>query len=100
MRHPELHQTPEVLAFEASTVERARIELGQHTDGRWMWATSMQGGNAGHGYACGAKWKRFAPSRGDALDNACAELAAKGYVTPRVRDWLATLQTPQGDLFG
>lgn len=99
MRHPDLHQSPEVLRCEFGRTERAVIEVGQHDDGRWMWATQVQTANEGRGYACGAKWERFAETRADAIDSAIEEIAATSYVTARIRQWLASLQPPQVDLF-
>ena len=98
-RHPDLHQSPEVLRVEFSKVEGAVIEIGQHDDGRWMWATKVQTTNAGYGYACAEKWKHFAPTRSEAIASAIEEIASTSYITPRIREWLASLQPPQGALF-
>ena len=98
-RHPDLHQSPEVLRVEVSKSECAVIEVGQHDDGRWMWATKLQTTTAGHGYACGAKWKHFAATRSEAISSAIDEIASMSYITPRIRDWLKSLQPPQGSLF-
>lgn len=99
MRHPDLHQSPEVLSAVFGRTESVVIEIGQHDDGRWMWATRVQTANTGYGYACGAKWKRFAESRAEAFSNACNEIASTSYITARIREWLASLQPAQVDLF-
>ena len=52
----------------------ADIELHQHDDGLWMWATSYCSDGAGGGYRVGAKWGHFAETRDDALYYAIAEL--------------------------
>lgn len=46
---------------------RAAIQLHQHTDGRWMWATTCHTGSGGYGYKVGVKWGLFAATRDDAL---------------------------------
>ena len=53
-----------------------RIQLAQHTDGRWMWAVSISGPVSGYGYAPNPKWGKFASSRGGAVEGARQEAAA------------------------
>ncbi len=48
----------------------ATIELQQHIDGRWMWATSVYGRNGGRGYGVMPKWGNFT------TDHAAAKIAA------------------------
>ncbi|MCD1620829.1 hypothetical protein K7H20_22480 [Salipiger manganoxidans] len=48
----------------------AEIELHQHEDGRWMWAT----GTCGGGYKVGPKWGKFAATQQEATRYAAAEL--------------------------
>lgn len=94
-RHPDLHPNPEVLAMPATAKANAWIELGQHEDGRWMWGLNVFDRNQGYGFACSAKWQRFAPTRDMALRAAIAE--AFGYLVERnradgdVAGWLGTL---------
>lgn len=51
----------------------ACIQLHRHEDGSWMWAVRTAGG----GYKVGAKWGKFAATRGDALHHAVRELEAR-----------------------
>ena len=99
-RHPELHQNPEVIAMpRQKNTDRASIELGQHTDGRWMWATSCCEDYKYRGYCCGAKWGNFAPTRDAALRCAVEEILA--ITKHAVADWAAQqLEHQQLDLFG
>ena len=103
MRHPELHQNPEVIDMQMTRRASAKIELAQHDDGRWMWATSWAEGFSGRGYACAAKWGRFAPTRQAALEAAIAEAmeqtARASSDCPNVREWLESLWPRQGDMF-
>lgn len=48
----------------------ARIEMHQHTDGRWMWSASA----VGRSYKVGPKWGRFAQDRETALRGAAREV--------------------------
>ncbi|UWQ47284.1 hypothetical protein [Leisingera aquaemixtae] len=54
--------------------DTAAIELHQHTDGMWMWATQASLGGNGYGYSVGPKWGNFAHSRADALWLAADEI--------------------------
>src|SRR5690606_38100828 len=101
MRHPELHQHPEAITMPTARKARATIELGQHSDGRWMWAVRWHDGFSGQGYCCAEKWGNFATTRQAALDAAIAEgleqtSQAQG-ACPTVRRWLASLSPPQCD---
>jgi hypothetical protein len=75
----------------------ATIEIHQHTDGRWMWATGWMLDWQGSGYRVGPKWGHFAESRDDALHYAKEELRTAmeriGDVAHRrpVLAWLETL---------
>lgn len=104
VRHPSLHQNPEILTMPTTRNAAARIELGQHTDGRWMWGLSWQDGFSGCGFCCGPKWGCFAPTREAALDAAiaqCLEQTAKANTDCKtVRAWAQTLCSRQEDLFG
>ena len=103
MRHPELHQNPEVLCLPITRGASAKIELGQHADGRWMWGLSWGEGFSGGGYCCAAKWNRFASTRDEALRAAIAEgferTERASCDCPTVRAWLETLCPQQLDLF-
>ncbi len=55
---------------------KARIELHQHDDGLWMWATQFQLSSWGGGYHVGPKWGKFAETRDAALFHAVQELKA------------------------
>lgn len=48
----------------------AALQLHEHEDGRWMWATSHAGG----GYKVGPKWGRFAETQAEATRFAAAEI--------------------------
>ncbi len=54
---------------------RADIKLHRHTDGLWMWSTSVNCDESGRGYQVGPKWGNFAESRDDALYYAVQEIA-------------------------
>ena len=103
MRHHELHQDPEILHMPTMRSAQASIELGQHTDRRWMWAVSWAEGFSGKGYCCAAKWNRFAATREEALCAAIAEgleqTERASSDCPTVRAWLETLCPPQRDMF-
>ena len=97
-RHEDLHPNPEVLQMTATRAAAAEIELGEHIDGRWMWAFSWREGFSAHGFACAAKWDRFAGTRAEALDAAIKEMRAE--VQSEVLAWLETLSRPvQTDMF-
>ena len=99
LRHTELHPNPEVLQMRTTSVAAAEIALGEYSDGRWMWAFSWREGFAGHGFACSAKWNRFASTRAEALENAIREMRKE--VKSEVREWLENLSAPaQVDMFG
>ena len=104
-RHEELHPNPEILQMRMTKkLAAAEIELGEHTDGRWMWAFSWQEGFSARGFACAAKWGRFAPTREHALDAAILEmrrdLEKRKDAKPEVSAWLETLSRPaQADMF-
>jgi hypothetical protein len=77
--------------------DRTRIEIHQHTNGKWMWSTSFMADNAGGGYRVGSKWGRFAESREDALFFAVEELEASmsknsGPDASLILKWLQTLK--------
>ena len=57
-----------------SAVPTVAIELAQHTDGLWMWATHTHFANGGGGYRVGPKWGKFADTRDEALWAACYEI--------------------------
>lgn len=103
MRHPALHQNPERIEMQPTRGAEAAIELGQHADGRWMWALSWQEGHSGSGYCLGEKWGNFAETRQSALDAAVAEglqQTSRAYSECRnVRAWLEAMSQKQGDLF-
>jgi len=65
LQHPRLH-----------FAQLARIEIAQHTDKHWMWATSLYGGNGGRGYCVHPKWGNFTYSRLAAIDAAIEEIRA------------------------
>ncbi len=72
-------QVDEVLALKnpklPNGVPTAKIELHQHSDGKWMWSTSAHLSNdGGYGYRVGPKWGKFAGCRDDALHWARKEL--------------------------
>ena len=96
-RHPELHQSPEILSMPTTRNASAEIELGQHTDGRWMWAISWREGFTASGFCCGAKWGRFAGTRQAALNGAIEEM--KAATKAEARAWAETLVSVQRDLF-
>jgi hypothetical protein len=78
--------------------DRARIELHQHTDGLWMWATGYHDdGGSGGGYRVGPKWGNFAASRDDALFYACEEIRSRtsgdSKALVAIRRWLDELAT-------
>lgn len=98
LQHTELHPNPEVVCMRTTSAAAAEIRLGEHSDGRWMWAFSWREGFTGHGFACAAKWNRFAPTRAEALDSAIREMRKE--VKAEVREWLETLSAPvQADMF-
>lgn len=103
-RHPDLHQNPEIISLPISRRADARIEVAQHTDGQWMWSTSWHEGFSGQGYAVGAKWGNFAPSRAVAITKAVAEIMKQTESAAsdcsEVRAWAARVCPVQGDLFG
>lgn len=99
MRLPELHPNPEVMRFDGGTCLFAKVELGQHTDGRWMWAMSFFTAKHGAGYACGPKWGNFAEDRITALDSAIAELRERAG-PGEIADWAESLNPRQASLFG
>lgn len=63
-----------VLNHPKMAFDRAEIQLHQHTDGLWMWATAAHGTNGGYGYNVGPKWGRFAKTRDEALWLAADEI--------------------------
>ncbi|WP_022727266.1 hypothetical protein [Fodinicurvata sediminis] len=63
---------------------KARIELHQHSDGLWMWATNFNLSGWGGGYRVGPKWGKFADTRDAALHHAVQEI--KGRVAKRARE--------------
>ena len=103
-RDPCLHQNPEIIAMPRTRSADACIEVAQHTDGRWMWATSWMEGFSGMGYCCGVKWGKFAPSRSAAIASAVAEIMRQtesaGSECREVRAWVNSICPAQGDLFG
>lgn len=101
----------ETLAYPAPTPSRphfvglpnATITLGQHDDGRWMWATDYSTTNHGAGYACLPKWGNFAATRDEALQCAVDELRKRWRNKAdcaALQRWLDTLQPQQADLYG
>ncbi len=56
--------------------DHVEYELAQYGD-RWMWSCSWQIGNSGSAYRVGPKWKRFAPTRAEAIEEAQAEFEAR-----------------------
>lgn len=103
MRHPDLHQSPDRISMTAGRRAAATIELGQHADGRWMWALSWREGFSGRAYCLAEKWGNFAPTRRAALDAAVAEglhETRRAYSDCHtVRAWLTSLNPQQPDLF-
>lgn len=74
----------------------ARIQLEPHA-GQWMWAVSVNSANGyGSGYIPLAKWKKFAPTRKEAISRAVDELRQKlerltADERVRVVDWLGAI---------
>lgn len=66
------HDVDELLEMASG---EARIELHQYNDGLWMWSTSFQFKEHGHGYRVGPKWGNFAKNRNSALHWAVHELS-------------------------
>lgn len=101
MRHPDLHQNPEVIVMPGKyRTARTCIELAQHDDGRWMWAWTFLGDKGGQSFSCGAKWGKFAASRRKALVCAINEIRAR-QCSDRTCSWLNTLEHgSQLDMFG
>jgi hypothetical protein len=56
---------------------RLVIELAQHDDGQWMWATQHQTPTEGNSYAVMPKWGNFADCRNEALHMAVMELRTR-----------------------
>lgn len=95
---------------------RAEVRLGQHTDGRWMWATSYLTANGGSSYALLPKWGNFAATHEEALQEAVDELRDRLTKHARLCErwhhatdvpqahallgWLGAPQPAQADLFG
>ena len=52
----------------------ATIELQQHINGNWMWATSVYGRKGGRGYGISPKWGNFALDHAIAKRNAIKEM--------------------------
>lgn len=95
---------PEVLEYphRGYNFPRAEIRLGQHDDGRWMWATSFHTALHGVSYALLPKWGNFASTRDEALQGAVDELRKrfKGKDDcAALGRWLDTIRTAQNDLF-
>lgn len=87
------------LKFGDGTRPSITIELAQHTDGLWMWSTSIYGSKSGYGYRLGPKWGKFARTRNDAIIAACNELAERN-PGPEVMKWLESLAgSQQQELF-
>lgn len=95
MRHPELHQSPKQITFKKGQHCDAKIELGQHTDGRWMWAYSVNCGFRGEGFGLSAKWRKFAADESAALVAAVAEIRKRYGNDERIAGWLDELMQPQ-----
>jgi hypothetical protein len=82
---------------------QSRIEVHPHTDGTWMWSTSVstygEDGQSGHTYAVGPKWGKFAASKEDAIYWAAREIEdhinkkkTNGESIKRIRAWLSTIR--------
>jgi hypothetical protein len=81
------------------SIPSTTIQIAQHTDGTWMWATQTHSTWSGRGYRIGPKWGKFAPTRQDAIAAACNEIEAQG-PDQGVIDWLDSLCAPsQMELF-
>lgn len=92
-----------------AALPQAHIEIVQHDDGRWMWATSFFADDGGASYAAMPKWGRFAPTEDAARAAGIAEmrerLAQRSWAgKPQalaLLTWLESLEAPaQGTLFG
>ena len=66
----------ETLEFDTGefVMPEATIQLHEHTDGRWMWSTSVMVESVVWGYDVGAMWGNFAASRDEALSFAVGEI--------------------------
>ena len=53
---------------------RARVQLCQHTNGLWMWSSSIYYVNGGRSYRVGPKWGNFADTKDEAIHAACDEI--------------------------
>lgn len=82
---------------------QSRIEVHPHTDGTWMWSTSVstygEDGQGGHSYRVGPKWGKFANTREDAIYWAAREIeefinrkSTNDESIKRIRAWLAGLE--------
>lgn len=85
---------------------QAEIGLGQHTDGRWMWAVSWWDGISGQAYGVNAKWGHFADTRNVAIDLAVDEGLVQTHHGSSKKDLMANLfssfrpkQVEQIDMF-
>lgn len=86
-----------------AALPKARIEVVQHDDGRWMWAIDFGTADGGEGYAPMPKWGRFAPTEAAARTAGIAELrtrlGARAWADqPQARKllaWLDALEAPQ-----
>lgn len=74
------------------------VEVGQHEDGRWMWATDIYTGTYGYGYKLNPKWHNFAATRREALDKAKHEVACRMSHKDRkaTAKWLEGLTASEG----
>lgn len=68
------------------------IQIAQHDDGLWMWATSYFFKYSSHGYQVGAKWGKFSNTRQEAITAATQELLFEHKEFPKGGvDWLIEL---------
>lgn len=75
----------EVIAWGDFSKHRGiRLEIAQHSDGRWMWSASTLTPAWGASYRIGPKWGQFAQSRADAISAACAEALQR--IVPKAND--------------
>lgn len=100
-----LCEASETLAF-TSRRAGAVIQLAQHIDGRWMWATNVTCGNEYRGYHVGPKWRNFAAHRDAAVTAAVDEIEEAirrnedAKAVAMIRDWLTRgPAAPQLELF-
>ena len=107
--HPEsfamrlYYPSPVATCRHLCALPRARIDVRQHDDGRWMWAISMYTNLGGEGYAAMPKWGRFAPSAQAARAAAIVELRERLSMRSWSRHkqaqellaWLDGLEAPQ-----